>query len=83
MWGKDLYKPFDTSVWICILATIFLLSVMLKMTLTWEQTLRNKIKVATERKGEAQSETFGESVLILALGAYSQQGTKKHTRNTY
>lgn len=80
VWGDDLYKPFDISVWICILSTIFLLSGMLKMTLKWEQSIQNKKKIAFEATNV--SKTFGESVFILALGAYSQQGTKNQTKNS-
>lgn len=50
------------------------------MTLKWEQSIQNKKKIAFEATNV--SKTFGESVFILALGAYSQQGTKKQTKNS-
>lgn len=78
VWGDDLFRPFDKSVWICILSTIFLLSGLMKMTLTWEHIFHNKQKAASATKIKSKKPS-GESMfstLLITFGAYFQQGSR-------
>lgn len=70
MWGEDLFRPFNSAVWICLLATILLLSAILKIVLNWEHInllRRHRIKSDSTNKSMF-------SVLLITLGAYFQQG---------
>lgn len=60
-----MFKPFSPTVWICIVLTIALTSILLRIAFSCESEINESVRVLKRNR---------EAVVILSLGAFFLQG---------
>lgn len=79
IFGDDLFRPFSTSVWLCLSISLIIIGLLIKFSLVWERRidylqLKNRpCDAHTKKKKPVVSILYS---ILLAFGACCQQGVQ-------
>lgn len=74
LFNDSVFRPFTPSVWVCLLALVFLVGYLLKLAMAWERIMSDRLSVTKTNEVKYENESILVTLLI-AFGASCQQGS--------